>query len=107
MDGAKLIRELEGISVTADADIFGSDLEAPDDGFWIIKIAANAAGYPKVKETPAGSATSRVAALNEASDLTANAEYEFWWTAKKGDKINVRFSSNAVVTVRVFFARSS
>jgi len=107
MDGAKLIRELEGISVTADADIFGSDLEAPDNGFWIIQITADAAGYPKVKITPAGSATSRIAALNEATNLVADALYEFWVAAKEDDAINLRFSTAATVTVRVFFARSS
>lgn len=95
------------ISVTADADIFDADFEAPDNGFWIIQITTDTAGYPKAKMTLSGSATSVTAALNEASDLTANAWYEFWMAAQKGDKINVTFSATATLTVRVFFVRTS
>jgi len=102
----QLVDEKIGVSVDADADIFDEDLEAPDDGFWIIKIATDTAGYPKVKETPAGSDTSRTAALNEKANLTTDSEYEFLWTAHKGDAINIQFSASAKVTVRVFFVRS-
>ena len=103
----QLVAEKIEVSVDADANIFDEDLEAPDNGFWIIQITANAAGYPKAKITPAGSATSRIAALNEGTDLVASALYEFWVAAKEDDAINVRFSVAATVTVRVFFARSS
>ena len=94
-------------SVSADTDIFASDLEAPADGFWIIQITTDTAGYPKVVITPAGSTTPVTSGLNESSDLTANSWYEFWMAAKKGDKLNVQFSVAATVTIRVFFVRSS
>ena len=103
----QLIAEVRGKSVSADTDIFDNDLRAPDDGYWIIRVKTDTAGYPKVKETKEGSAVYEVGALNEASDLTANAWYEFWMTAHAGDLINVQFSAAAKVTVRVFFVRMS
>ncbi|HEX59397.1 MAG TPA: hypothetical protein ENF26_04535 [Methanomicrobia archaeon] len=106
VEGARPIRSVEGVRVSANADIFSSDLKAPDNGFWIIQVDADTAGYPLVKRTVNGVALSPKA-LNEASDLTANALYEFWVAAKKDDAINVQFSASATVTVRVFFVRSS
>jgi len=94
-------------SISANTNIFATDLEALANGFWIIQVTTDTAGYPKVVMTPAGSATSVTAGLNESSDLTVDSWYEFWVAAKEGDKINVQFSTAATVTVRVFFIRSS
>jgi len=103
----KLRDEKINMSVAANTDIFDEDLTAEYNGFWIIQITADTAGYPLLRLTPAGSAVTVTAALNEASDLTADALYEFWVAAKKDDAINIRFSTSATVTVRVFFARSA
>ena len=103
----QLIAEVRGKSVSADTDIFDNDLRAPDDGYWIIRVKTDTAGYPKVKETKEGSAVSEIGALNEANALATDAWYEFWMTAYAGDLINVQFSVAAKVTVRVFFVRVS
>ena len=99
--------EVIATSISADTDIFDSDLEAPANGFWLFQLTTDTASYPKVKLTPAGSGTSVTSGLNESGNLTANSWYEFWMAAKEGDKINVQFSAAATVTVRVFFVRSS
>jgi len=101
----ELIAEKIAVSVDADADIFDEDLKAPEAGFWIFRILTDTAGYPKVKETVGGSSV--IGALNEASNLTANAWYEFWMVANAGDLINIQFSTTATVTIRVFFVRIS
>jgi len=103
----ELIAEKIAVSVTAESDIFDEDLKAPEAGFWILRILTDAAGYPIVKEIAAGSNSSAIGALNERSDLTPNAWYEFWMTAHAGDLINVQFSVAAKVTVRIFFIRIS
>jgi len=101
----ELIAEKINVSVSADADIFDTDLKAPERGFWILRVLTDTAGCPKVKETVEG--TSVIGALNGGSDLVANAWYVFWMTANEGDLINVQFSVAAKVTVRVFFVRVS
>jgi len=102
----ELIDEVIATSVSADTDIFTDDLEAPDKGFWIIKVTTDTAGYPIVVETPAGSDTSVTSGLNESSDLTVDSWYEFWVTARKADALNVQFSVDATITLRVFFSKS-
>ena len=101
----ELIAEKINVSVSADTDIFDTDLKAPERGFWILRVLTDTAGYPKVKETVEGASV--IGALNGGSDLSANAWYEFWMTANEGDLINVQFSVAAKVTVRVFFVRVS
>ena len=103
----ELIDEVIATSVSANTNIFTDDLEAPDKGFWIIKVTTDTAGYPIVVETPAGSTTSVTAGLNESSDLTVDSFYEFWVTARKGDTINVEMSVDCTITLRVFFSKSS
>ena len=103
----KLVGEIISTAISANTDIFASDLEAVEDGYWIIKITTDTAGYPIVKETPSGSTSSVTSGLNESGDLAVNSWYEFWLTGRKGDKINLQFSADATVTIRVFFSRSS
>ena len=103
----EFVNEVISTAVSATTDIFASDLGAVEDGYWIIRITTDTAGYPIVKETPSGSTSSITSGLNASGDLTVNSWYEFWLTAKKGDKINLQFSVDATVTIRVFFSRSS
>jgi len=100
----KLRAEKINVSVAANTDIFDEDLIAEYDGFWIIQITADAAGYPLLKLTPADSTTTVTAALNEASNLTPNALYEFKVATRKNDAVNLRYSVAATLTVRLFLA---
>jgi len=99
--------EVLGTSVLANTDIFSSDLIAPADGFWIVQIITDTAGYPILKIKPSGSASYLSAGLNESSNLTANSWYEFWLTARENDSLNIQFSAAATISVRVFFVKGS
>jgi hypothetical protein len=91
--------------VNANTDIF-SDITAEKDGYFVIQCITDTAGYFILKLKPDGTNDTITGGLNESSDLTPSSWYEFWITVKKGDRINIQFSANATVTVRMFMASS-
>jgi len=97
-----------GVSVTANTDIFTSDITIDNNGFVIFQFITDTAGYPIVKVKPSGAASYQSGGLNESSNLSVNSWYEFWLTVKSGDSLNVQFSASATsLTVRVFFVKGS
>ncbi|MFQ6055247.1 MAG: hypothetical protein ACE5J3_04620 [Methanosarcinales archaeon] len=96
------------VSVTANTDIFSSDISVDSNGFLIFQFITDTAGYPIIKNKVYGSGAYQSAGLNESSNLTASSWYEFWFTVRSGDSVNVQFSANATsFTVRVFFVETS
>jgi len=92
-------------SVNANIDIF-TDITAEKDGYFVIQCITDTRGYFILKLKPSDSDDTVTGGLGESSDLIVNSWYEFWITVKKNDKINIQFSANATVTVRIFLASS-
>jgi len=102
-----LVAEIINASKPADTDLFSPDLQAPDNGFWIVQYITDTANYPKAKITPAGTITAITAGLNASKNVVINSWYEWLTATKKGDKLNIQISAAATITLRVFFAKSS
>jgi len=102
-----LIAEIINALKLADTDLFSPDLQASDNGFWIVQYRTDTANYPKVKITYAGTITSEVSGLNESANVTINSLYEWWITASEGDRLNIQISAAATVTIRVYFVKAS
>jgi len=101
------IAEIINASKPADTDLFSPDLQAPDNGFWIVQYITDTANYPKTKIIPAGTTTAIIGGLNASSNVVINSWYEWWITARRGDKLNIQISAAATITLRVFFIKSS
>jgi len=90
-----LIAEKAG-SVSANTNIF-DDFSVPDSGYIIVQIGSDTAGYPIVV------INGQSYALNQQNNLTTNSIYEFWMVVTSEDTLNVQFSADANVLIRVFY----
>ena len=94
----RLLAEKKDVAVTANANILDSDIYV-EEGFIILEIVTDTAGYPIIVKD------GKSLALNEGNNLNTNALYSFWIPVSH-NRINVQFSANATITLRLYFIKS-
>ncbi|GAI90071.1 unnamed protein product [marine sediment metagenome] len=84
-------------SVAADADILASDLVIQLDGILRVVMSLDTAAVFKMKTTR--NATEKIISYNAGVSLIPDAGYLFDSEVRKGDKVNFRVGSAAVVHI--------
>src|SRR5579875_1551009 len=96
-----LLGQALGASVSANTNIFSSNLSASASGRLRILISVSSATTVSLILTPSGSTTSYSATLNGGNNLSAGAWYEFDFPVISGDQINFQVGAAVTVTIRV------
>lgn len=89
------------------ADIFADDIVLNAKGRVRVKLVADANAYAYLAWTPSGSAVEVLGMLNAGNPIPANSWHEFDFTVNEGDKVNVKVSPGARVTVALYHIKGT